>query len=320
MKVLIGTNQMGLEKAIPELQQQYPDVTFVHCPARELVAGMIADADIYVGWLNAEIYAAAKQLRWIQSPSSGVNYFLDIPELVAGDCLLTSASGTHGPAVADSTMAMILAFTRGIRQAVLHQHERVWRPGEIRPSLVELNGSTMGIIGCGAIGRALAQRAKGFGMHVIAVDLNPVNKPAAIDELWGLDRLDDLLRASDYVVVMVPYTAQTANMIGARELGLMRPTAMLVAMSRGGIVDQDALVQALQEKRIAAAALDVFAPEPLPLDHSLWELDNVLIAAHIAGGTQHESKYIIEIFKENLDRLLKNQLPLRNQVNKQLGF
>lgn len=320
MKVLIGTNQMGLEKAIPELQQQYPDVTFVHCPARELVAGMIADADIYVGWLNAEIYAAAKQLRWIQSPSSGVNYFLDIPELVAGDCLLTSASGTHGPAVADSTMAMILAFTRGIRQAVLHQHERVWRPGEIRPSLVELNGSTMGIIGCGAIGRALAQRAKGFGMHVIAVDLNPVNKPAAIDELWGLDRLDDLLRASDYVVVMVPYTAQTANMIGARELGLMRPTAMLVAMSRGGIVDQDALVEALREKRIAAAALDVFAPEPLPLDHSLWELDNVLIAAHIAGGTQHESKYIIEIFKENLDRLLKNQLPLRNQVNKQLGF
>lgn len=320
MKVLIGTNQMGLEKAIPELQQQYPDVTFVHCPARELVAGMIADADIYVGWLNAEIYAAAKQLRWIQSPSSGVNYFLDIPELVAGDCLLTSASGTHGPAVADSTMAMILAFTRGIRQAVLHQHERVWRPGEIRPSLVELNGSTMGIIGCGAIGRALAQRAKGFGMHVIAVDLNPVNKPAAIDELWGLDRLDDLLRASDYVVVMTPYTAQTANMIGARELGLMRPTAMLVAMSRGGIVDQDALVQALREKRIAAAALDVFAPEPLPLDHPLWELDNVLIAAHIAGGTQHESKYIIEIFKENLERLLKNQSPLRNQVNKQLGF
>jgi phosphoglycerate dehydrogenase-like enzyme len=217
-------------------------------------------------------------------------------------------------------MAMILAFTRGIRQAVLHQYEGVWRPGEIRPNMVELTGSTMGIIGCGAIGRALAQRAKGFDMRVIAVDLSPANKPATVDELWGLDRLDDLLRASDYVVVMVPYTAQTAHMIGARELGLMRPTAMLVVMSRGGIVDQDALVSALQAKRIAAAALDVFQPEPLPADHPLWKLDNALVAAHIAGGTQHEAKYIIEIFKENLDRLLKDKLPLRNQVNKQLGF
>lgn len=320
MKVLIGTNPMGLEKAVPELQQRFPDVTFVHCPARELTAGMIVDADVYVGWLNAEIFAAAKQLRWVQSPSSGVNYFLDIPQLVAGECLLTSASGTHGPAVADSTMAMILAFTRGIRQAVLHQHERVWRPSEIRPILMELTGSTMGIIGCGAIGRALAQRAKGFDMRVISVDLNPRDKPACIDELWGLDRLDDLLRTSDYVVVMVPYTTQTANMISTRELSLMRPTAMLVVMSRGGIVDQDALVPVLKEKRIAAAALDVFSPEPLPSDHPLWELDNVLIASHIAGGTQHEGKYIIDIFTENLDRLLKNQLPLRNQVNKQLGF
>lgn len=320
MKVLIGTNSMGLEKAIPELQQRFPDITFVHCPAREQTADLIVDADVYVGWLNREIYTCAKQLRWIQSPSSGVNYFLDIPELVADGCLLTSASGTHAPAVADSTMAMILAFTRGIRQSVLHQKEGVWRPGEIRPNLVELTGSTMGIIGCGSIGRALAQRAKAFGMRVISVDLNPHNKPDTVDELWGLDRLDDLLRTSDYVVVMVPYTAQTANMLGARELGLMRPTAMLVAMSRGGIVDQDALVEALQEKRIAAAALDVFKPEPLPADHPLWKLDNVLITAHIAGGTQHEGKYIIEIFKENLDRLLKNQLPLRNQVDKQLGF
>jgi phosphoglycerate dehydrogenase-like enzyme len=320
MKVLIGTNSIGLEKGIPALQQRYPDITFVHCPARELTASMIADADIYMGYLNPEIYAAAKRLRWIQSPSSGVNYYMEVPELVAGDCLLTSASGTHGPAVADSTMGMILAFTRGIRASVLHQHEQVWRPGEIRPNLVELNGATLGIIGFGALGRALAQRARGFDMHIVAVDLFPRDKPAIVDELWGLDRLDDLLRTSDYAVVMVPYTAQTANMIGAREIGLMRPTAMLVVMSRGGIVDQDALVQALQEKRIAAAALDVFKPEPLPADHPLWGLDNVLITAHIAGGTQHEAKYVLEIFSENLDRFLHDRLPLRNQVDKQLGF
>jgi phosphoglycerate dehydrogenase-like enzyme len=320
MKVLIGANGMGLEKGVSALQARFPEITFVHCAAREQTAGMIADADIYMGWLNQEIYVAAKQLRWIQSPSSGVNYFLDIPELVASDCLLTSASGTHGPAVADSTMAMILAFTRGIIPAVLHQQKRIWNPREIRPTMTELTGATMGIIGCGQIGRALAKRAKGFDMRVIAVDLFPKDKPETVDELWGLDRLDDLLAAADYVAVMVPYTAQTANMIGARELSLMRPSAMLVVMSRGGIVDQDALVQTLQEKRIAGAALDVFKPEPLPADHPLWGLDNVLIAAHIAGGTQHEAKYVLEIFSENLDRLLNNRLPLRNQVDKQLGF
>jgi phosphoglycerate dehydrogenase-like enzyme len=320
MKVLIGTNQMGLEQAIPELQQQYPDLTFVYCPERDQIAEMIADAEIYMGWLNREAYLGANSLRWIQSPSSGVNYFLEIPELVESDVLLTSASGTHGPAVAESTMAMILAFTRGIRTAVLHQAQRIWQPRDIRPHMVELTGATMGIVGFGQIGRALAKRAKAFDMRVIAVDLAPKDKPVFVDELWSLERLDDLLAQSDYVVIMVPYTAQTADMIGARELSLMRPTAMLVPMSRGGIVDQDALVDALRAKRIAAAALDVFKPEPLPADSPLWDMDNVLIAAHIAGGTQHEAKYVLEIFRENLDRILNNRLPLRNQVDKRAGF
>jgi len=173
MKVLIGTNQMGLEQAIPELQQQYPDLTFVYCPERDQIAEMIADAEIYMGWLNREAYLGANSLRWIQSPSSGVNYFLEIPELVESDVLLTSASGTHGPAVAESTMAMILAFTRGIRTAVLHQAQRIWQPRDIRPHMVELTGATMGIVGFGQIGRALAKRAKAFDMRVIAVDLAP---------------------------------------------------------------------------------------------------------------------------------------------------
>jgi phosphoglycerate dehydrogenase-like enzyme len=320
MKVLVGPNGIGLENAIPQLAQKYPALQFEHCADRSQIAAMIGDADIYLGWLNREIYLAAKQLKWLQSPSSGVNYFLDIPELVESDLLLTSASGTHGAAVAESALAMILAWTRGIRAAVLSQPQHIWAIREIRPTMVELTGSTMGLIGFGAIGRALARRAKAFDMRVVAVDLYPKDKPDYLDELWGLDRLHDLLRESDYVVVLTPYTAQTHGMIGAAQMALMKPTAMLVAMSRGGIVDQDALIDALRAKRIATAALDVCVPEPLPADHALWDLPNLLLAPHIAGGTQYEGKYVLEIFTENLDRFLNNRLPLRNQVNKREGF
>jgi phosphoglycerate dehydrogenase-like enzyme len=321
MKVLVGLNPMGLETGIPALQAEYPEITFVHCPSRgeELVAEL-ADADIYMGWLTREQYLAAPKLQWIQSPSSGVNMYLDVPEIAAGDVLLTSASGTHGAAVAESAMAMILAMTRGIRPAVLDQANKVWNAAPIRSKMVELTGSTMGIVGLGAIGRAFAQRAKAFDMRVIAVDLNPAATSPHVDQVWGLDEMDTMLAQADYVVILVPYTAQTENMIGAAQLAKMKPSALLVPMSRGGIVDQDALVAALKSGQIAGAALDVFRPEPLPADSELWTLPNVLVAPHIAGGTQYEGKYVLDIFTENLARFLRNERPLRNHVNKQAGF
>ncbi len=320
MKVLIGANPMGLEKAMPELQAQYPQLEFVHCPNRDETARYIADADIYLGWLNREIFLAAKRLRWIQSPSSGINYYLEIPELVESDVILTSARGTHGACLAESVFGMILAFTRGIRESIFRQQEHVWDNRGIRPRLVELTGSTLGIIGFGAIGRAIAQRAQAFDMRIVAVDVFPQEKPDYVAELWPLERLDDLLRSADYVVVTVPYTPQTEGMIGAEQIAQMKPTAMLVGMSRGGIIDQEALAQALREKRLAAAALDVFKPEPLPPDSELWDLENLLITPHIAGGTQFEGQHILEIFRENLERFLQGRFPLRNQIDKRQGF
>ena len=321
MKVLVGMNPMGLEKGIPALQAQYPDIQFVHCNDRGAeLARELADTDIYMGWLSRELYLAAPKLKWIQSPSSGVNMYLDIPEIAAGEVLLTSASGTHGAAVAESAMAMILAITRGIRPAILDQANKVWNPGNIRPKMVELTGSTMGIIGLGAIGRALAQRAKAFDMRVVAVDLNPAVTSPHVDQVWGLDELDNLLAEADYVVILVPFTPYTDGMFGAEQLAKMKPSALLVPMSRGGIVDQEALVNALKSGQIAGAALDVFRPEPLPQDSELWTLPNVLVAPHIAGGTQYEGKYVLEIFTENLGRFLRDERPFRNHVNKQAGF
>lgn len=215
---------------------------------------------------------------------------------------------------------MILAFTRGIRDAVLYQQQHEWAGRAIRTKLVELTGSTMGIVGLGSVGCALAERARAFGMRVLAVDLYSDRKPDCVDELSHVDRLNELLRASDYVVVTVPYTAHTEGMIGAEELALMKPSAMLVGISRGGIIDQDALAKALREGRLAAAALDVTRPEPMPADSELWDVENLLIMPHVAGGTQFEGQYVLEIFAENLGRFLRGDLPLRNQVDKERGF
>jgi D-2-hydroxyacid dehydrogenase (NADP+) len=320
MKVLVGSNPMGLEKAIPELQKQYPDITFEHVPQREDTLTMIADADVYMGWMNRDICLAAKQLKWVQSPSSGIDYYLAIPEFKESDVLLTSASGTHGACLAESALGMILAFTRGIRDSILAQPKHEWAIRAIRPRMVELTGNTLGIIGLGRVGRALAERARVFGLRILAVDMFPGSKPEYVEALWDLDGLDDLLRESDYVVVTVPRTPETMDMIGAKQMEMMKPTAILVGISRGGIINQEAMAEALREGKIGAAAVDVAYPEPLPVDSELWDLENLLITPHVAGGTQHEGQYVLEIFQENLAKFLNGESPLRNQVDKERGF
>jgi phosphoglycerate dehydrogenase-like enzyme len=320
MKILIGPNQMQIEKALPEMQQKYPDVDFDVCTDREDVINHIGDADGYIGFLNTETFQAAKQLKWIQSPASGVNYFLDVDGLKESDVVLCSAAGTHGGSVAESAIAMMLAFTRGIRASVQDQPEHKWGMREIRSHNIELSGTTAGLVGFGQIGRALAQRLAGFEMRIIAVDLFPKDKPDYVDELWGMDRLDDLLAQSDFVFTLVPYTADTVDMIGEEELSKMKPTAMLVGMSRGGIINEDALINALKDGTIAYAACDVFAIEPLPEDSELWDLPNMLVAAHIAGGTQREYDRIMPIVWENLDNFVNGRTPTRNQVDKTRGF
>ena len=320
MKILIGTNPMGLEKVIPELQAQYPDITFEHVAQREDTIEMIADADVYVGWMNKDVCLAAKQLKWVQSPSSGIDYYLAIPEFKESDILLTSASGTHGACLAESTLGMILAYTRGIRDSILAQPKHEWAIRRIRPTLVELTGTTLGIIGFGRVGRALAERAQVFGLRILAVDMFPKNKPDYVEALWDLEGLDNLLAQSDYVVVTVPRTPENMNLIGAEQLETMKPTAILVGISRGGIINQEAMAEALRENKIGAAAVDVAYPEPLPEDSELWDLENLLITPHIAGGTQLEGQYVLEILKENLAKFLKGEFPLRNQIDKERGF
>ena len=320
MKVLIGNNLMGLEKAIPELQTAFPDVTFEYCERREDLSEVIVDANVYMGWLGREIFLAAEDLQWIQSPSSGVNHYLAIPELVESDVLLTSAVGTHSVCLAESVMAMILAFTRGIKAGLEAQRQHRWAGREIRRTLVELTGGTIGIVGFGSVGRAVAKRAAAFDMRVLAVDLYTDDPPDTLEALWPNDRLHEMLSQSDYVVVTVPWTPKTEGMIGPEEIAAMKEGSILVGISRGGVIDQDAMADALRRGHLKAAGLDVFKPEPLPEDSELWDMDNLIITPHAAGGTQYEGERVLEIFRENLERFLNDDLPLRNQVDKTRGF
>ncbi len=320
MHIVIGPNSHDLDLVIPELQARHPDLTFTVAKDRAQLPEQLADAEIYVGWLSRDEFLAAKKLRWIQSPSTGVDSFLRIPELRESDVILTNARGVHAAPLAEQAFAMIFGFTRGMKVFLEHQQRHEWAGRDARDGLVELTGSTMGIVGYGTVGRATAERALAFGMEVLAVDVLPGEKADRGIQVGGLDELDELLRQSDYVVVTVPLTEQTRGMIGAEQIALMKPTAMLVGISRGGIIDEDALVEALTSGKLACAALDVFETEPLPADSPLWDIDNLIVLPHAAGGTQFEAASLRAIFAENVDRFVRGDFPLRNEVGKLRGY
>ncbi len=320
MHILIGPNNFDLQNIAATLAAGYPDVTVATCDSREQISEAIANADVYFGWLSRENFLAAKKLRWIQSMSTGVDGFVRIPELRDSDVILTNARGVHAACLAEQTFAMIFGFTRGMKAFLEHQQRHQWAGRDVRNGLVELTGSTMGIVGYGTVGHAIADRARAFGMHVVAVDILPEVKPDHGISVNGKSELDELLSQSDYVVITVPYTEQTRLMIGAEQLALMKRSAILVVISRGGLIDETALANALTTGQLKAAALDVFETEPLPADSPLWDIDNLIIVPHAAGGSQFEAAAIRAIFLENMDRFIRGDFPLRNEVGKHRGY
>lgn len=320
MHIVIGPNNFNMEQVIPAIQARYPEVTFDICKDRECVDRAIVNADAYCGWITREMFLAGKKLRWIQSLSTGVDTFLRIQELKDSDVILTNARGVHAACLAEQTFAMIFGFTRGMKAFLEHQQRHEWAGREIRDSLVELMGSTMGIVGYGTVGHAIAERARAFGMRVLAVDVFPTDKPDQGLQVFGIEDLNTVLAESDYVVITVPSTSQTRGMMGAAQLAMMKPSAILVGISRGGIIDETALVDALTSGKLAAAALDVFETEPLPKDSPLWDIPNLIVVPHAAGGSQYEAAAIRGIFRENIERFVRGDFPLRNEVSKQRGY
>lgn len=284
----------------------------------------VAGAEVYVGFgVPVPLLRAGASLRWVHSAAAGVRGSLT-PELRARDLVFTNSAGVHAVPVAETVLGYLLHFARGLDVAVANQRERRWDKGwfdEAASPIRELGLSTVGVVGLGGIGRAVAERAAAFGAEVLATRRRP-ERPAGVDGvelLTGDEGLDTLLARSHYVVLTLPETARTRGLMDAARLLRMREDAVLVNVSRGGLVDEGALVAALRERRLRGAALDVFSREPLPPDHALWTMPGVLMTPHTSGYSHAFWEREAELLLENLRRWIEGA-PLLNVVDVAEGY
>ena len=281
----------------------------------DVAPAVVGDADVIFGMYNEKIIAAATQVRWIQTTSAGMDMLMDIPGVREGQFRLSNASGLHALQVAEHAWALTAALFRGLHVYIRNQLACKWTGAPIQ----DLYGATAGIVGFGGIGRRYASLARGFDMRVLAVDVQQTERPDYVEALWGPERLDDLLAASDVVFIACPYTPETERLINARAFQLMKESAFLVNTARGPIVDETALVDALMSAEIAGAGLDVFETEPLPDTSPLWEMENVIITTHSAGVSSYRPQRTVDFFCENLRRFVAGE-PLLNETDRNLGY
>jgi phosphoglycerate dehydrogenase-like enzyme len=291
-------------------------IAHVEVRSADDLARQLPEADVLVVsmmWKN-ELAGIAGRLKLIQSISAGTDHY-DKGVLSAHGIKLASAAGVNAAAVAEHAMALILALSRRLPEARDNQHARHWRGmiGDLARREDQLTGKTLLIVGLGRIGARLARLAKAFDMRVIATRRDPSAGAGAAHAVYATARLRDLLGEADIVALACPLTPETENLIDAAALAAMKPSAHLVNVARGRVVDESALVGALQAGRIAAAALDVTVAEPLPAASPLWAMPNVLVTPHTAGETRAYEDGVIDILLENLERLWRGE-PLRNEV------
>ena len=279
---------------------------------------LIGDAEVILGQISPDLVNRATGLKWMQLAAAGADvYFSDL--LRDKDFTLTSDKGLVGQQLAEQAFALLLALNRRLGQAVLDGPLQWERRMGYRVQAFELTGLTMGIVGFGGTGKAIAHLASAFGMHCIAVDAETVEPTADVPTVWGLDRLDELLRTSDVVASGLPLTPATRGLFGERTFSLMKPTAILINVTRGELVDGDALAKAMRSGAIAGAGLDVQPQEPLPPEHPLWTTPNVLMTPHIAGGSQFRTTRLLDRFCRNVAHLRADE-PLEGVIDRRKGY
>ena len=304
------------KQTLEHIRALAPHHTVVVTDQREEVEQILGSVEVAAVHFSPQWIMRAPRLRWYQQWGAGTDWLLRHPEVASLDFTLTNASGVHAIPISEHILAMMLAFTRQLPAAFRAQAQGKWQRD--LPAF-ELAGSTMVLVGVGAIGRRTAKIASALGMHVIGIRRNPSQSLPEVHRMVGPDRLVDVLPEADFIVLTLPLTNDTRHLLDARAFEKMKSSAYVINIGRGGTIDEEALIQALQTGAIAGAGLDVFSNEPLPADSPLWEMDNVIITAHYSGTTPHYNDRALEIFIDNLDRYLKGQ-PLRNVVDKRLGY
>jgi phosphoglycerate dehydrogenase-like enzyme len=307
---------------VARLGREFPRHRFLHAATDGEATALIADAEAaFSAQIHREQLAAARRLRWIHSPAAGVGGML-YPEMLQRRVVITNSRGMAADTMAEHAIAVTLAMFRRLHVAVTRQVERRWAQDEIASNAPNrlVSGARVLVVGLGAIGTAAATRFAALGAHVTAVRRRPqAGAPAGVDEVAGPERLCELLPSADVVLIAAPETSQTRRLIAAPEFDAMKTDALLVNLSRGKLVDEAALIDALRSGRIGGAALDVFEHEPLAADSPLWTLPNVLITPHTSGFRRDHWDAATDLFAENLLRFEAGQ-PLLNVVDKENGY
>lgn len=318
MKIVIGGRPS--DEMLSEWRRELPGVELAAPGTTAEQIEAVRDADAYLGWIPREVFlAAGPKLRWVHSTAAGIEPLTAIPELVESDVVVTNTRGGHASTIAEHTFGMLLGLTRNLFEAYEDQKRRVWDRPRISRASRGIAGMTMVVIGFGNIGRAIARRAVGFELRVLGVDLRPGETPPGVEAVWGLDRLDEALGQADVVAVATPLTPQTQNLLDARRVGLMKEGAYLLVVSRGGLVDEAAVVEGLTSGRLAGAGLDVQATEPMTPEDPLWTAPNLIITPHSSGASKQTSERVWAITKENVRRFVNGE-PLENICDKRAGF
>ena len=311
---------------VETLRQQFPRHEFFHARSTDEALDAIAAAEIvFTAYLRRNVLAAAKNVQWIHSPAAGLEGLL-FPEVVESPVVVTNSRGLSADTIAEHVVAVVLTLFRKLPRAFDAQRLREWSQTSLVADapLRTIAGSRILIVGLGTIGLATAARMISLSAHVDAVRRRPdLPRPPGVERVVSPDHLADLLPWADVVVLAAPETAGTRHLIGRRELAAMRPGSILVNVSRGTLVDEQALTQALTAdpgaRTVAAAALDVFEHEPLPTESPLWSLPNVLITPHVAGFRPDHWEAVTSLFADNLRRFDSGQ-PLLNVVDKREGY
>jgi phosphoglycerate dehydrogenase-like enzyme len=307
---------------VDKLSAEFPQAEVVFSTNKRGDDEALRGADVMIGWsLSPKQLHAAKSLRWIYSITAAVDQFL-CPGLISSDIALTNAGRVHGPVVAEHAIAMLLALAKRLPSAMHYQERRKWAMEAIwkeQPRPREVRGADLLVIGLGSIGAEVASMAVALKMHVIGIREHPERGTTGAHEVVGYESLDGVIARADFVVLAAPLTPRTRHLIDTRMLQIFKPTAFLVNVSRGALVDEAALAKALRKREIAGAALDVFEHEPLSRWSPLWKMPQVLITPHMAFLTENVWQRHYEVFAANLKRYLAGQ-PLDGAIDKNRGY
>jgi phosphoglycerate dehydrogenase-like enzyme len=327
MNVVVGVISPNAAWILPrsfvdELRRDFPQHTFIDVWDRDTLRQALPQGDAaFAAFVDRDIVHSLTNLKWIQAPAVGVGHILS-DELIASAIVLTSARGVRARAIAEHVLGVTLALARQLPLVVRRQVAHQWALDEIEATgaIRTLQNRRIGIIGLGSIGLEVARAAAGFGMRVSAIRKHlDQPRPDFVDEVFPPERLNHLLSVSDVIVLSAPLVPDTRQLIGPAALSAVKRGALLVNIGRGKLIDDEAVVAALQDGRLGGAALDVFMREPLDPESPFWDLPNVIITPHISGAMEDYWTPLVALFAENLRRFEQGQ-PLLNVVDKRAGY